>query len=344
MFAYFMPGAERVRVMSTPAEIHSAIRDEVSDVLIGNEDIIEGLSIALLIRGHVLIEGVPGVAKTTIANLFARASGLDSTRIQMTPDLLPADITGTHVYRESTGEFELQRGPIFSHMVIADEINRATPKTQSALLEAMQEETVTIEGDTLQLPSPFMVVATQNPVEMEGTYELPEAQRDRFVQKLRVDLPDEENELELLDRFDENPILGPAEISHVVTPEEILTARETVADVYAAPSVKHYIRTIVAETREHTDLQYGGSPRATLAYLECAKARAATNGREYVIPDDPKALAVPVLNHRLTLSTDAELSNQTTESVLSEILETITPPSGEVAPEDTEPASTPTPE
>ncbi|WP_433630354.1 AAA family ATPase [Halomicrococcus sp. NG-SE-24] len=325
--------------MTTPEEIHSQLRNEVNEVLIGNEEIIEGLTIALLTRGHVLLEGVPGVAKTTIANLFARGTGLDYNRIQMTPDLLPADITGTHVYREPSGEFQLQRGPVFSNLLVSDEINRATPKTQSALLEAMQEETVTIEGETLSLPTPFMVVATQNPIEMEGTYELPEAQRDRFQLKLIVELPDETDERKLLDRFDGNPTLGPEEVSQVVSPNSILDARQTVADVYVAPSVKDYIREVVAATRDTSDLEYGGSPRATIAYMQSTKARAAINGRDYVIPDDVKRLAVPVLNHRLTLSTDAELSDQTTETVLREILDTITPPSSDSFTEQKETAT-----
>ena len=195
--------------MTEPEAVHEAIEREAARVLIGNEDIVEGITIAALTGGHILLEGVPGVAKTTIANLFARSSGLEYHRIQMTPDILPADITGTHVYREQTGEFELQRGPVFANLVVADEINRATPKTQSALLEAMQEGTVTIEGETLRLPDPFMVIATQNPIEMEGVFTLPEAQRDRFQLKLLVDLPDRDDERELLDRFDTSPRAGP---------------------------------------------------------------------------------------------------------------------------------------
>ncbi|WP_458190823.1 AAA family ATPase [Haladaptatus sp. NG-WS-4] len=312
-----------------PADLYADLRTEVDKVLIGNDAIIEGLTISLLTRGHVLLEGVPGVAKTTIANAFARATGLDSTRIQMTPDLLPADITGTHIYREPVGEFELQRGPIFTHLVVADEINRATPKTQSALLEAMQEGTVTIEGETLPLPTPFIVIATQNPIEMEGTYELPEAQRDRFQLKLSVDLPTTADELKIIDRFNTTPELGPDDLSQVVSVDAILAARVNVTAVYVADSVKEYIQSVVAATRENTDLAYGGSPRATLALLHTAKARAAINGRNYVIPDDIKALAVPVMRHRLVLSTDAELSERSTVDIIDEILDSVTPPSGE---------------
>ncbi|ODR79634.1 magnesium chelatase, partial [Haladaptatus sp. W1] len=286
------------------------------------------ITVSLLTRGHILLEGVPGVAKTTIANAFAHATGFDFTRVQMTPDLLPADITGTHVYREGTGEFQLQRGPIFTNLLVADEINRATPKTQSALLEGMQERTVTIEGDTLSLPSPFMVIATQNPIEMDGTYELPEAQRDRFQCKLTVDLPSDENELRLIDRFDETPNLDPTDLSQVVTVDDILDAREQVRTVHVAESVKSYIQSFVSASRTHSDLAHGGSPRATLALLHTAKARAAIHGRDYVIPDDVKALAVPVMRHRLVLSTEAELSDRSSVEVVEDLLDTVTPPNG----------------
>ena len=191
--------------MTDPATLLDDVSTEVGRVLIGNDSIIEGLTIALLTRGHVLLEGAPGVAKTTIATLFSRSLGFDHRRVQMTPDLLPADVIGTRIYRAQTGEFDLQKGPIFSNVVVVDEINRATPKTQSALLEAMQEQQVTIEGETLSVPSPFMIVATQNPIEMEGTFGLPEAQRDRFLMKLRVGIPDRQTEATLLDAFDTDP-------------------------------------------------------------------------------------------------------------------------------------------
>jgi len=324
--------------MTEPAAVFENLRAEIATVLVGNEGAVEVLTVSLLTRGHVLMEGVPGVAKTTIARLFARATGLDANRVQMTPDILPADITGTHVYRETTGEFELQRGPVFANLVVADEINRATPKTQSALLEAMQENAVTIEGDTVPLPEPFLVVATQNPVEMEGTYELPVAQRDRFQFRFRVEPPDEADELALLDRFDENPGLGPDDVSQVVTVEDVLSARETVADVYVARPVKRYLRELVAATRERSDLEYGASPRAALSLLDAAKARAALRGREYVVPDDVKAFAVAVVAHRLVPSIEAELSAVTTEDVVEDVLDSVEPPelpeeSGESIPE-----------
>jgi MoxR-like ATPase len=314
--------------MTDPAALFDSVRDEAGRVLVGNEDILEGMTISLLTRGHVLLEGVPGVAKTTIANLFARTLGLEYRRVQMTPDLLPADITGTRIYRSQTGEFDLQKGPVFSNVVVADEINRATPKTQSALLEAMQEQQVTIEGETHKLPSPFMLIATQNPIEMEGTFGLPEAQRDRFALKLRVDIPDRQLETRLLDAFNAEPELSAEQVQRVVTREEILEARKVVQDVFVKDSVRDYILDIVEATRTSSDLAYGASPRAAITLLQTAKARAAIEGRDYVIPDDVKQLATQVLAHRFVLSTDAELSDVSPESIIRTILDSVTPPEG----------------
>ncbi|WP_247730845.1 AAA family ATPase [Halovivax limisalsi] len=309
-----------------PRDVYERIQSEVERVLVGNDDVVEFLTIAALTRGHVLLEGVPGVAKTTLANLFARASGLSYSRIQLTPDVLPADITGTHIYREATGEFDLQRGPVFANLVVADEINRATPKTQSALLEAMAERTVTLEGETLSLPQPFMVIATQNPIEMEGVFELPEAQRDRFTFKLVVDLPDRADEREVLDRFDADPELGPEDVEQVVDPEAIVAARAAVSEIHVAEPVKEYILDLTAASRAHPDIVHGCSPRATLALLDGAKARAAIHGRSYAIPDDVKGLAEPTLVHRLIPSTDAELSDVTTADLAADLLDSIEPP------------------
>jgi MoxR-like ATPase len=314
--------------MSEPQAVYEAVRDAGADVLIGNEEILEGLTVALLTRGHVLLEGVPGVAKTTIANLFARATDLEYSRIQMTPDILPADITGTHVYQESTGQFNLQKGPVFANLVVADEINRATPKTQSALLEAMQERSVTIEGETRSLPRPFMVVATQNPIEMEGTFELPEAQLDRFQLKFQVSLPDREDERELFDRFNSDPDLGPETVESAVTHDDLLDARDVVSDVFVADPVREYILDIVAASRDSADVDHGGSPRATLAFLNAGKARAAIDDREYVIPDDVKTLAHPILAHRLILSADADLSGRDVSTVVNDLLARVDPPTG----------------
>ena len=323
--------------MSDPAAFHAAVREEAGTVLIDNEDILRGISIAALTGGHVLLEGVPGVAKTTIADLFARASGLEFNRIQMTPDILPADITGTHIYREATSEFELQRGPVFANVVVADEINRATPKTQSALLEAMQEQTVTIEGDTLDLPDPFLVIATQNPIEMEGTFALPEAQRDRFQLKLTVDLPEREMERKLFDRFDAEPDISPEITEQVVSPAALADAREAVSEVHIAAPVREYILDLVRATRDSSDIEYGASPRATLAFLNAGKASAAIDDRDYVIPDDIKSLAKPVLRHRLVLSTDAELGGESVDDLITEILDTIAVPEADALGDPDEP-------
>lgn len=320
--------------MSSPDELYDAIYDEVSQVLVGHDRLVERLTVSLLTGGHILLEGVPGVAKTTLANVFARATGLEYARIQMTPDILPADITGTTVYRQETGEFELQRGPVFANIVVADEINRATPKTQSALLEAMEEQRVSIEGETLQLPEPFMVIATQNPLEMDGTFTLPEAQRDRFQLKLTVDIPSRDDERAIVDRFDESPALGPETVSQVVDPEEIGDARDAITEVHVADDIREYILDLVEATRTHGDLDHGASPRASLAFLNTSKALAAIEGRNYVIPDDIKALAEQILVHRLVLSADARLGDLQPREVVADIVASVTPPSGRQASEE----------
>jgi MoxR-like ATPase len=312
--------------MNSPADAYDALRDEISTVLVGQDDLVEHLTIALFTRGHVLVEGVPGVAKTTAAHVFARTLGLEYTRIQMTPDVLPADITGTHVFREATGEFELQRGPIFSNLVLADEINRATPKTQAALLEAMQEGQVTLEGQTLPLPQPFMVIATQNPIEMDGTFDLPEAQRDRFQQKLIVDTPGRTDERTLLDRFDEDTTLGAGDVAQVLSRQDVQELRDAVMATHVAPAVKEYLLDLVRAVREDDHVDVGASPRATLTLLDTAKGRAAIHGRSYVIPDDVKTLAPQVLRHRLVLSTEADLGSVTADEVIQAVLDRVAPP------------------
>lgn len=315
--------------MTNPSDLYSRLKEETGTVLIGNEETLRHITVAILTRGHVLLEGVPGVAKTTIATLVANATDLDHSRVQMTPDMLPADITGTTVYHQREGEFELQKGPVFTNLVIADEINRAPPKTQSALLEAMQEGRVSIEGSTLELPSPFIVVATMNPIEMEGTFELPEAQRDRFQMKLVTEIPDSGDERAILDRFDANPTLDASEVSPVFSRDELLSAREVIPETHIEDSVKDYILSIVQASREHRNVIHGGSPRATIALQNTAKAMARLEGRSYVIPDDIKKMAVPVLRHRLILSSDAELSQVSAETVIEEILQSLTPPGTE---------------
>jgi MoxR-like ATPase len=312
--------------MTDPLRLFDDLQSEASKLLIGQETALRHLTIALLTRGHVLLEGVPGVAKTTLAETFARVSGLDARRVQMTPDLLPADVTGTKVYREDTGTFELERGPVFTNLVIADEINRATPKTQSALLEAMQERQVTIEGETLQLPAPFILIATQNPIEMEGTFGLPEAQRDRFQLKTDLGIPERTDEAKIFERFDSTPDLGPGDLEQVVTPGEIEAAREIVDEVYVSEAVRNYILDLIEQSRVTPEVSHGVSPRGGLQLLRAAKANAAIDGRAYAIPDDVKSLAVPALAHRLVLSTDAEIGEVEPQSIIEEILETTTPP------------------
>lgn len=311
----------------TPQEASERLESEISKVLIGNEDVIERLTISLLTDGHVLLEGVPGVAKTTIAELFARATGLDYRRIQLTPDSLPADIMGTTIYREETGEFEVRKGPVFANVVVADEINRATPKTQSALLEAMQEGHVTIEGESYALPEPFIVVATQNPIEMEGTFELPEAQRDRFQFKLTVNIPERSLEQDLLERFGDRPDLGPEDISRVIDPQQLSRLRKKVSEVHVSEAIAEYFLDIGEALREHTSIEHGPSPRALLALQSATKAKAAINGRNYVIPDDVKDLGTAVLAHRLVLQTDAALGDVDRTDVVRETLGTLDPPS-----------------
>jgi MoxR-like ATPase len=312
--------------MTHSSKIYQALYDEVGTVLIGNETVVEGLTVALLTRGHVLIEGIPGAAKTTIANLFAIAMGLEYHRIQMTPDLLPADITGGEVYSQRTGEFDIQPGPVFANIVLADEINRATPKTQSALLEAMQERQVTIGGESKRLPDPFMLVATQNPIEMEGTFNLPKAQNDRFQQKLVVEVLTGREEFELLDRFDAKPGLGPDDVSSVVTVADIRRAQQEVETVHVSDRLKEYILALVEATRTHPDVAYDTSSRATLAFLNTSKAYAAIDGRDYVVPDDVIRLAPAILRHRLSLTSEAELAGVTSEDIVEEVIEDVPAP------------------
>lgn len=313
-----------------PQAVAAALRDRIDDVLVGYEDVVEQTTIAVLAGGHVLLEGVPGVAKTTAARLFARASGLGYQRVQMTPDVLPADITGTHVYREDTGEFEVRRGPVFTNVLLADEINRATPKTQSALIESMRERTATIEGDSLPLPEPFLVIATQNPVEYEGTYALPQAQRDRFLFKMVMEIPSREVERTVLERFTADPTLDPDSVEPAVTPAAISEARAVVRDVHVDARVLDYVLDLMTATRESPATDHGGSPRASLALAHASQARAAVDGRSYVIPDDVKTLALPTLRHRLVLDTEATMGGQTADDVIAEILRRVETPEADL--------------
>jgi MoxR-like ATPase len=273
----------------------------------------------LLAEGHLLIEDVPGVGKTTLAKALARSIDCQVGRIQFTPDLLPSDLTGVNIFRAQTHEFEFRPGPVFNNIVIGDEINRASPKTQAALLECMEESQTTVDGTSHRLPRPFLVVATQNPVEMEGTYPLPEAQRDRFMARLTVGYPDTAAELLMLDRQEASSPL--AHLEPVTTGATMLRLADLVRHVHASLAVKQYVLDLVGATRDNPALRLGASPRTSLQLLKAAKASAAMDGRDYVLPDDVQQLAVPVVAHRLILTTEARLAGTTTEDVVRQVVE-----------------------
>ncbi len=309
----------------TPKDIRAIWREvyrEIRKVMVGKVDAVEDLMIALLGKGHVLMEGVPGIAKTHLSNSFATAIGCTFKRAQFTPDLLPSDILGTNIYDPKSGTFKMRRGPIFTNILLADEINRSPPKTQSALLEAMAERQVSIEGTTYKLDPPFMVIATQNPVEQEGTYPLPEAQMDRFMFKLILDLPTPEEELEIIKLKHEGVYLR---VEKKVDPITVVKMQQVVQDqVYISEEVMSYIRDVVVRTRTDPRVILGGSPRASIALLNASKAWAAMNGRSYVIPDDVKRVMKWGVGHRLQLAAEAELEG-TTGYVVMDDIEATTP-------------------
>jgi len=283
----------------------------------------QNVFIALLADGHVLLEGVPGVAKTYLANAFAQVLGCSFNRIQFTPDMLPADITGTNIFSQEDGTFKLKRGPIFANVVLADEINRAPPKTQAALLECMQERQVTLEGTTYKLDRPFLVMATMNPIELEGTYPLPEAQVDRFLFKLIVGYPTDQEEVEIISRK-HNPV--DVKLDVITNPEVLVKMQNAVRHVHVERELMEYIRDIVIRTRKDPQVLIGGSPRASIVLLTCAKARAAILGRDFVTPDDIKALTLHGLYHRLILKPEAELGGVSVTRLVSTILEEMRSP------------------
>ena len=301
-------------------EMAQEVLSEVSRVIVGYGEILQQLFIALLVNGHVLLEGVPGLGKTVMAKTFAKTLGIGFRRVQFTPDLLPADITGTKIFSQEEGTFVLQKGPIFANVVLADEINRSAPKTQAALLEAMAERQVTIEGTTLLLEKPFIVLATENPIEMEGTYPLPEAQLDRFLMKVWLDYPEEDGEVEIMRRqiSGESP-----SVEQITSSQEILAAQKLMNLVYIDDRILKYIRDIILKTRNHPQLSMGAGPRASLVLMKSAKARASILGRQYVTPDDVRALVVPALNHRILLKPEAELEGLDVKSVIKNIIEEI---------------------
>jgi MoxR-like ATPase len=301
-----------------------AIRAEIGKAVIGKADIVEHMLIALLSRGHVLLEGPPGVAKTFLAQCFARTLGLDYGRIQFTPDLLPGDILGSNLFNFQTSQFTLTRGPIFCEVLLADEINRTPPKTQAALLEAMQERQVTLDGEIHPLPERFLVIATQNPIESQGVYPLPEAQLDRFLFKLLVSYPNAEEEAAIVARFGERG--GPARpeefgIAAVTGPDQLAAAGAALNAVTLAPEIVDYVVRLVRATRESADLSTGASPRAAVLLANAGRARAALQGRDYVLPDDVKALAFAVLRHRLLLSPAAEIEGREVETLVAALIE-----------------------
>jgi MoxR-like ATPase len=307
----------------------AAVRTEVGKAVVGQDGVITGLMIALLCQGHVLLEGVPGVAKTLLVRSLAAALSLDSKRVQFTPDLMPGDITGSLIYDARTSRFEFRPGPVFTNLLLADEINRTPPKTQAALLEAMEERQVSVEGSPRSLPVPFLVAATQNPVEYEGTYPLPEAQLDRFLLKLTVALPERDEEIGILQRhaagFDPHD-LAAAGLRPVASGTELAAGRESVRAVRVSPEIYGYVVDICRATRMSPSLQLGVSPRGATALLASSRAWAWLSGRDYVTPDDVKALAAPSLRHRVQLRAEAEMDGATADGVLGGVLAAVPVP------------------
>ncbi len=297
----------------------------VEAVIVGKHQEVELAFIALICQGHVLIEDVPGVGKTVMARAFARSVGCSFRRIQFTPDLLPSDVTGVSIYNQKTGEFEFRPGPIVAQVVLADEINRATPKTQSALLECMEERQITVDGTTYALPRPFIVLATQNPIEYEGTFPLPEAQLDRFLLRINLGYPSKRDEITMLERQQaQHPI---ETLGEVISASELAELQQTIRRaVYVDELIRDYIVSVVESTRSHPDVYLGASPRGSLALVRASQARAALYGRDYVLPDDVKALAVPTLSHRLIVNPGARIKHTETATIVQEILESVPVP------------------
>jgi MoxR-like ATPase len=305
-------------------EVARRLRENIQKVIVGKDEVIEQTLIAVLCEGHVLLEDVPGIGKTTLARALATSLGCSFRRIQFTPDLLPSDVTGLNWFNQKEQEFIFRPGPILSQVVLADEINRATPRTQSALLEAMQERQMTVDGVTRPLPRPFLVMATQNPVELEGTFPLPEAQIDRFLLRIAIGYPSQQEENAILERFRlDDPL---PDLSPVTTPEEIIQLQALRRQVRVEDSLRDYIVRIARATRSHPEIELGASPRGTLALYQAAQAWAGIQGREYVLPDDIKKLAPVVLTHRLMISPQAQLRGRRPEAVVAGVVETVSVP------------------
>lgn len=302
------------------AELSNRVIDEVERAIVGKREVLQKIMAAILTSGgHVLLEDYPGLAKTLIANCFATTLGLAFKRIQFTPDLLPGDITGGYIYDRATGSFVLRKGPLFANIILADEINRASPRTQSALLEAMQEYQVTLEGETMHLPQPFIVIATQNPIEYEGTFPLPEAQLDRFIVKLSVGYPSPKEEQEILHRRHERRS-DSFQLNSITNSEGLMEMRDAIEQVYIDPDLEEYIVNIISETRRNRKVTVGSSPRGSIALLKLARAWAAMHSRSYVLPDDIKTFILPALTHRLILEPDLWTDRTASDDVLKDVM------------------------
>jgi len=313
--------------MSDIQSFSKRLIENLERVVVGKRHPVELTVIGLLCQGHVLIEDVPGVGKTVLARSLAKSLGCTFNRLQFTPDMLPSDVTGVSIYNQSNRKFEFRNGPIFAQIVLVDEINRATPKTQAALLEAMEERQVTVDGTTHGLPSPFMVLATQNPIEYEGTFPLPEAQLDRFLLRVRLGYPSPRDEIEVIER---QQLRHPIEsLAPVIALNELLAAMEAIKKIYVSSLVKHYIVDLMNRTRQNNDVYLGASPRGSLGLFRTGQARAALNNRDFVLPDDIKALAVPVLAHRIIVSPAARLRELSPERIVNEILDNLAVPGGD---------------
>ena len=314
--------------MSDPKTVAQSLIDNVAKVIVGKHDTLQLAIIGLLCQGHLLIEDVPGVGKTTLAKAIAKSIGCEFRRIQFTPDMLPSDVTGVRIFDQRTREFVYQPGPIQANIVLADEINRATPKTQAALLEAMEERQVTIDGETHKLEEPFMVQATQNPIEYEGTFPLPEAQLDRFMMRIRLGYPTPQEEIAMLDSQQyQHPLVG---LQQVVSVQDLLAAQRAVRNVYLNQDIKNYIISLITMSRQHPDVYLGASPRGALALYRAGQARAAAAGRDYVIPDDIKALAEATLAHRIIVGPNARIKDISASSIVQYILNMVPVPGATV--------------
>lgn len=314
--------------MSFVQSFSEKIIQNIEKVIVGKRNPVELAIICLLCQGHLLIEDVPGVGKTVLARSLAKSLGCIFSRIQFTPDMLPSDVTGVSIYNQVSTQFEFRPGPLMAQIVLADEINRATPKTQAALLEAMEEHQITVDGVTHILPRPFMVSATQNPIEYEGTFPLPEAQLDRFLIRLRLGYPEINDEINILERQQfQHPVM---DLAQVVTSDELIKAQEEIKPIYVSPAVKRYIVELTHQTRRHEEVYLGASPRGSLALFRTGQARAALEGRDFVLPDDIKALVKPTLSHRVILGPAARLRDLSGDQILDEIISRVPVPGGDL--------------